>query len=174
MAAPAVRAETFGFADPVRVGRRKSTEWQRLAAEVQADQDTKKREDDAAFDAARKAKPADAQALADKFRQLAKINGDDLLKHYKEARGTFEKRRAEVAAALEREKHVTLILAPPAVPNPKRDLTDELIKRLNASDVQAIVEENTRLKAEKAALAKPAPPTVPPAPPIQPAHVQEK
>jgi len=163
----AAHAETFAFADPARVDA-ESTEWQRLSAEVAADQAKKQREVDSAIAAANAAKPADARALGEKATALGKMDREDLASHWKSARAAFEKRRGEVAASLEREKHVTILLAPPAVPKPGRDLTDDLIKRLNASDAGALAIENARLKAENAALSRPAPPVVPAPPPIQP------
>lgn len=167
LAAPLVHAETFAFADPSRIDT-ESTEWNRLWSEVQTDKATKDREINAAIDAARGAKPADAQGLSDKARKLAKMDQDDLVAHEKTVRAAFEKHRGEVAAQLEREKKVTLLLAVTAAPKPGRDLTDEMIKRLNASDGQALAEENARLKAENAALTKPIAPSVPLPPPVQP------
>lgn len=161
LAAPVAHGETFAFVDPVRVDV-ESTEWQRVWAEIQGDKTTKDREIEAAIEAARKAKPADAQAQAVKAQKLAKMDQEDLSAHQKTARAAFEKRRAEIGAALEREKHVTILLATLAVPKPGRDLTDEVINRLNATDAQAIAaenvrltEENARLKAEKAPAAPP-------------------
>jgi Skp family chaperone for outer membrane proteins len=64
------------------------------------------------------------------------------------------------------------------------DMTAEVTRRLDAGegkDPAATAEENARLKAEidrlraeNAALTKPAPPSIPPPPPIQPAHVAKK
>lgn len=164
----AARAEAFAFVDFGRV-KQESTEAQRIAAEIQSDGDTKQREMDAARQAitqvkecqptgATKTLPPDGAAcqraaapLVDKYNALAKMNQADLAKHDKAAWGVWRKRVSDVTVKLQSARHVTILGAMPLVED-KRDLTDEFIRLLNASDVVAIAEERDRLKEENAKL----------------------
>ena len=157
-------AETFAFVDSVRVYS-EATEAKRVTTEIQADRDTKEREIGAAQDAVKraqiaKAKPADVQSLQQKADALAKMDSDDFAKQKADATAALRKRVGEVAAKLAADRHVTILPVTPLYPVAGRDLTDELIRRLNASDQQAMAEENARLKAKVAAL-EAAKPTAP-------------
>ncbi len=151
--APSARGETFAFVDQGRVYQ-ESTEAQRIAAEVDADKSRKEAEVKSAVDAwekaqQAKAKSADVEALRGKAAALFKMNADDHAKHAKEAWASFRKRLSGVTAKLEAERHVKILGAAPLVED-KRDLTDELIKRVNESDVVALAAKVAALESEKA------------------------
>ncbi len=156
--APAARAETLAFVDTGRVYA-ESTEWQRLSGELQSDDQAKKAEVSAAVAAfqkaqAAKAKPAELQALQQKAITLNKMDSDDLAKHEKESRAAFRKHLSDVTAKLEAERHVKVLGAAPLVED-KRDLTDEVIKRLNDSDVVTLAAKVAAFEAEKTKAAAP-------------------
>ena len=84
------------------------------------------------------------------------MDDDDLTKDTRDAWEVWRKRLSDVTAKLEAERHVKVLGAVPLVED-KRDLTEELVKRLNESDVVALVAKVAALEAEK----KPAVPAHP-------------
>lgn len=190
LAAPAsARAgEVFGFVDSSRAYS-EATEPKRLLSEVQQDFQAKQREIQAAQQAvessrAKKAKPADVAALEEKARKLSEIDQADYDKHREQVASTLRKHFAAVCDRLRAENHLAHILNQLPL-DTAPDLTDEAIRRWNASDVDGIASElqrknaelaaeNARLKAEKAELIKPVAPSVPPPPPIQPVASKAK
>lgn len=170
LSAPLARAgdPKSGFVDTARVFA-VATAPVRLFAELAADKQTKDNEVSAAVDAFQKGKPADREALRQKAISLGKMDQDDLKKHDEETRATVRKALTDVLDRLRAEHHLAQVHAGPGlIESPGVDLTDEAIKLMNAADSQALAEENAQLKAENAALTKPAAPSVPLPPPIQP------
>lgn len=168
--APLARAgePKSGFVDTARVFAVAAAPV-RLFAELATDKQTKDGEVSAAVDAFQRGKPAEREALRQKAIGLGKMDQDDFKKHDEETRATVRKALADVLDRLRSEHHLAQVHAGPGlIESPGVDLTDEAIKLMNAADSQALAEENAQLKAEKAALTKPAAPSVPLPPPIQP------
>jgi Skp family chaperone for outer membrane proteins len=163
-----------GFVDTARVYAT-ATAPVRLFGELAADKQTKDNEVSSAVDAFNKAKPAEREALRRKAVDLDKMDGADLKKHDEETRATVRKALTDALARLRVSRHLAQIHAGPGlVESPGIDLTDDVIKLMDAADAQGLAMENAKLKAERAALTKPAPPSVPPPPPTQPLAAKGK
>jgi Skp family chaperone for outer membrane proteins len=167
--APAARAESFAFVDTGRVYA-ESSEAKRVSAEVQDNRDRKQAEIGAAQAAVQKARDAKAkpdaiQALQQKADALSRLDSDEFTKYQADVTGALRKHIAEAAAKLAASKHVTILPLTPLYPVPRRDLTDELIKRLNDSDTAGLAARVAAFEAEKKAAAPP---------PTKPEHVAKK
>jgi Skp family chaperone for outer membrane proteins len=159
-----------GFVDTARVFS-VATAPVRLFGELAADKQTKDGEVSAAIEAFNKGKPTEREALRQKVISLDKINNDDLKKHDEETLAAVRKALAAAIDRLRADRHLAQVHAAPGlVESPGIDLTDDVIKLMDAADAKGLAMENAKLKAEKKkeALTKPAPPSVPPPPPTQP------
>jgi Skp family chaperone for outer membrane proteins len=181
--APVAHAETFAFVDTGRIYA-ESSEAKRVSAEVQDNRDRKQAEIGAAQAAVQKAKDKcaphghiydgaqsldppckPAEELQQKADALAKLDSDEFTKYQADVTGALRKHIAEAAAKLAASKHVTILPLTPLYPVPRRDLTDELIKRLNDSDTAGLAARVAAFEAEKKAAAPP---------PTKPEHVAKK
>lgn len=137
----AAHADTFGYVDINRVYQ-EASEPARAIAALNAEQ----------------AQVAKAREAADKslLPHSAKSDADAQLRvyqqHQQDTAAALQARLAPILAKLKAEHRFADILPVVPLTPTKADLTDELIRRWNALDVQANAEENARLRAQVAAL----------------------
>lgn len=139
-----------GFVDTARVFA-SATMPVRLFGELAADKQTKDGEISAAVDAFQKGKPAERETLRQNAVTLGKMNNDDLKKHDGETRAAVHKALVDAMSRMRADRHLAQIHAGPGlVESPGIDLTDDIIKAMDAADAQGLAMENAKLKAEKA------------------------
>lgn len=158
LSAPA-RAESVAYVDVSRVYQ-EAAESKRIVSEIQHDREAKQAEVSAAQSAFTKAKPTERQALQEKAAKLAQMDETDFDAHVAKATADRQTALTKVVAQLKAERHIATVL--PVVPiDPKlgSDLTDEVIKRWNASVVptvseleQKLADSNARVAAAEARL----------------------
>lgn len=151
LAVPA-RADTFGYADRGKV-LSKSTEFQREASKLSSSKDAKDAEMKTANDNVQRLQSSKAKQEQIAAAQASAVSVHDRLqKELSDEEDKFNNlmrdHLAKVCDRLAAEKHLAGVLPWVPLTSTKYDLTDEIIKRWNATDSEALAAENARLKTE--------------------------